>query len=153
MGVPLNIDWQQILLHLFNFVLLAGGLYFLLYAPVRNFMEKRTGDIAAKEKAAAEKEANAAALEAEYSRRLDEAKAEAEKTRAAAALEAEKEASAILADAKRQKERMLADARDAAAHEKERMIEDARGEIANLAVEATAKLLSEREAAEEAHHA
>ena len=26
MGVPLNIDWQQILLHLFNFVLLAGGL-------------------------------------------------------------------------------------------------------------------------------
>ena len=129
MGVPLNIDWQQILLHLFNFVLLAGGLYFLLYAPVRNFMEKRTGDIAAKEKAAAEKEANAAALEAE------------------------KEASAILADAKRQKERMLADARDAAAHEKERMIEDARGEIANLAVEATAKLLREREAAEEAHHA
>ncbi len=81
MGVPLNIDWQQILLHLFNFVLLAGGLYFLLYAPVRNFMEKRTGDIAAKEKVAAEKEANAAALEAEYSRRLDEAKAEAEKKR------------------------------------------------------------------------
>ena len=57
MGVPLNIDWQQILLHLFNFVLLAGGLYFLLYAPVRNFMERRTGDIAAKEKAAAEKAA------------------------------------------------------------------------------------------------
>ena len=52
MGVPLNIDWQQILLHLFNFVLLAGGLYFLLYAPVRNFMEKRAGDIAAKEKTA-----------------------------------------------------------------------------------------------------
>ena len=51
MGVPLNIDWQQILLHLFNFVLLAGGLYFLLYAPVRNFMEKRAGDIAAKEAA------------------------------------------------------------------------------------------------------
>ena len=83
MGVPLNIDWQQILLHLFNFVLLAGGLYFLLYAPVRNFMEKRAGDIAAKEKTAAEKEANAAALEAEYRRLLDEAKAEADNLRAA----------------------------------------------------------------------
>ena len=67
--------------------------------------------------------------------------------------EVKKEASAILADAKRQKERILADARDAAAHEKERMIEDARGEIADLAVEATAKLLREREAAEEARHA
>ena len=72
---------------------------------------------------------------------------------AAAVTEAEKEASAILADAKRQKERILADARDAAAHEKEKMIEDARGEIANLAVEATAKLLREHEAAEEARHA
>ena len=30
MGVPLNIDWQQILLHLLNFVILAGGLYLLI---------------------------------------------------------------------------------------------------------------------------
>ena len=30
MGVPLNIDWQQILLHAFNLVILAGGLYLLL---------------------------------------------------------------------------------------------------------------------------
>lgn len=41
MGVPLNIDWQQILLHLFNFLILAGGLYLLLYKPVKAFMEKR----------------------------------------------------------------------------------------------------------------
>lgn len=31
MNIPLNIDWQQILLHLFNFAILAGGLYLLLY--------------------------------------------------------------------------------------------------------------------------
>ena len=41
MNIPLNIDWQQILLHLFNFVLLAGGLYLLLYRPVKDFMKKR----------------------------------------------------------------------------------------------------------------
>ena len=29
MNIPLNIDWQQILLHLLNFVILAGGLYLL----------------------------------------------------------------------------------------------------------------------------
>ena len=40
--MPLNIDWQQILLHLFNFVILFGMLYFLLYAPVKKFMDKRT---------------------------------------------------------------------------------------------------------------
>ena len=40
-GVPLNIDWQQILLHLFNFTILFGALYILLYKPVRDFMENR----------------------------------------------------------------------------------------------------------------
>ena len=41
MGIPLNIDWQQILLHVFNFVILVGGLYFLLYNPIRKFIAKR----------------------------------------------------------------------------------------------------------------
>ena len=39
--MPLNIDWQQILLHLLNFVILFAGLWLLLYKPVRNFMQKR----------------------------------------------------------------------------------------------------------------
>ena len=29
MNIPLNIDWQQILLHFFNFSILVGGLYLL----------------------------------------------------------------------------------------------------------------------------
>ena len=41
MGIPLNIDWQHILLHVFNFVILVGGLYFLLYNPIRKFIAKR----------------------------------------------------------------------------------------------------------------
>ncbi len=41
MNIPLNIDWQQILLHLFNFVILIAGLYILLYKPVKNFMAQR----------------------------------------------------------------------------------------------------------------
>lgn len=41
MSIPLNIDYQQILLHLFNFSILAGGLYLLLYRPVKQFMERR----------------------------------------------------------------------------------------------------------------
>ncbi len=40
-GIPLNLDWQQILLHLLNFVILFAILYFLLYKPVKNFIEKR----------------------------------------------------------------------------------------------------------------
>ena len=39
--MPLHIDWQQILLHLLNFVIRFAGLWLLLYKPVRNFMPKR----------------------------------------------------------------------------------------------------------------
>ena len=39
--MPLNIDFQQIFLHLFNFIILALGLYLLLYRPVVAFMDKR----------------------------------------------------------------------------------------------------------------
>ena len=39
-GIPLNIDWRQILLHLLNLVILFLILYFLLYNPVKKFMEK-----------------------------------------------------------------------------------------------------------------
>ena len=41
MNLPLNIDFQQILLHLFNFAILGFGLYILLYKPVKDFLEKR----------------------------------------------------------------------------------------------------------------
>ena len=47
--MPLNIDWQQILLHLLNFLILAVGLYFILYKPVKKFMKKREVDYAARE--------------------------------------------------------------------------------------------------------
>ena len=39
--MPLNIDWQQILLHLLNFVILFAGLWLLLYKPVKKFMNGR----------------------------------------------------------------------------------------------------------------
>ena len=61
MNIPLNIDWQQIILHLLNFAILAGGLYFLLYRPVRKFMDQR--------------EEHYRQMENEAQQRLDQAKA------------------------------------------------------------------------------
>ena len=55
MEIPLNVDWQQILLHLFNFIILFGGLWLLLYKPVKNFMAKREAYYKDMDKAAAEK--------------------------------------------------------------------------------------------------
>ncbi|MEI3140314.1 MAG: ATP synthase F0 subunit B [Lawsonibacter sp.] len=60
MNIPLNIHWQQIILHLLNFAILAGGLYFLLYRPVRKFMDQR--------------EEHYRQMETEAQQRLDQAK-------------------------------------------------------------------------------
>ena len=42
--MPLNIDLKKILLHMFNFVLLFGIAYFLLYSPIKKFMDKRAAE-------------------------------------------------------------------------------------------------------------
>ena len=39
--MPLNIDFLQVLLHMLNIVILAGGLTYLLYNPIINFLDQR----------------------------------------------------------------------------------------------------------------
>ena len=68
-NIPLNIDWQQILLHLFNFSILVGGLYLLLFKPVKNFMDKRTKHYQDMESAAVEREKATAEMEAAMQQR------------------------------------------------------------------------------------
>ncbi|MBD5471169.1 MAG: ATP synthase F0 subunit B [Lachnospiraceae bacterium] len=141
MNIPLNIDWQQILLHLFNFAILAGGLYFLLYKPVKSFMDQRIAYYAGMEKEAADKIEQAKAQEQEYQKRLENADLEISRKKEQAAKDAEKIAATILDDANKQKEHILEEAQKAAAHEKEKMIQDAKEEIVGLAMAATVKML------------
>ena len=90
MNIPLNIDWQQILLHFFNFSILVGGLYLLLFKPVKSFMAKREKHYADMESAAQEREKSTADLEAAMKQREAEFDAALEEKRAAAAKEAER---------------------------------------------------------------
>ena len=71
--MPLNINIQQILLHMFNFVLLFGILYFLLYKPVKDFMEKRKHEYEECDKRAHDDMKDAAALKADYEKKLADA--------------------------------------------------------------------------------
>ena len=144
MSLPLNIDLQQILLHMLNLVLLFGGLYLLLYKPVKKFMDER-----AQKYKTLDEQANSKLADAEVAKRLSEeklagAEADIAAKRAQAKLEAEKEAEAIIEDAKKIKKKMLADAEDAAIREKNRLINDAREESAELAVKAAEKVLTEK---------
>lgn len=114
MNIPLNIDWQQILLHFFNFSILVGGLYLLLFKPVKSFMEKREKHYADMEAAAVAREKDTEALKAAMAQREADFDAVLEEKRAAAAKEAEAFAQQQRDAAKAQADKILSDAKDAA---------------------------------------
>lgn len=84
MSIPLNIDYQQILLHLFNFSILAGGLYLLLYRPVKQFMERREAYYEDIHRQAQEDRDQAEQLKAAYQEKLAQADADIAQHRAEA---------------------------------------------------------------------
>ena len=142
MGVPLNIDWQQILLHLFNFLILAGGLYLLLYKPVKAFKEKRTAYYADMDAAAKTAKAEAEAERQQYADRLKEADAQIADMKKQAAEDAKRAADAYLEEAKTQKAALLRKAQQEAEAEKEKILAKAGAEIEELAADAIDKALA-----------
>lgn len=141
MNLPLNIDWQQILLHLFNFAILSLGLYLLLYKPVKSFMDKRTETIAKQAEDAKSKLDEAEALKLEYEKRLESADKEAADIKAKALEQAQSAADAKLTDAEKQKEKIISDAKAAAQRQKEKVLEESKQEIIELAAQMAEKVL------------
>lgn len=140
--MPLNIDWQQILLHMLNFMILATGLYLLLYNPIKKFMQNRKGHYEEIEKRTAEAEMKAKNLEEEYKIRLENAEKEislrsAEESKRLAAESEEK-----IKRAEEQAAKIIANARTEANRERAKILEDAQGEIADMVVSATEQLLA-----------
>ena len=128
MNIPLNIDWQQILLHFFNFSILVGGLYLLLFKPVKRFMEKR--------------EKHTEALKAAMAQREADFDAVLEEKRAAAAKEAEAFAQQQRDAAKAQADKILSDAKDAAESERQKIVAEANREAVAIAEDAMEKLMA-----------
>lgn len=142
MNIPLNIDWQQILLHFFNFSILVGGLYLLLFKPVKSFMANREKHYADMESAAVAREKDTEELKAEMAKREAAFDTELEEKRAAAAKEAEAFAQQQRDAAKAQADRILSDAKSAAENERQKIVAEANREAIAIAEEAMEKLLA-----------
>lgn len=149
--MPLNINLQQILLHMLNFVILFGALYFLLYQPVKNFMDARRAGYEKMEAAAKADLAAAEQTKEEYEARLKNADGEiaARKQEADAAMQ--RAAGEKRALAEKQAEEIIKKARENALHEREQLLAQARGEISELMGAAAEKLVlgSENDAYEQ----
>lgn len=147
MGIPLNVDWQQILLHLFNFIILAGGLWLLLYKPVKNFMEKREAHYKEIDDAANEKLAAADAEQQKYSGLIEKAQDEAAELKKKAMADADLAAKAHIANAEQEKQRIIDDARRAAQAEKNKVLQETNAQIEEMVSAAVDKLLVSTESA------
>lgn len=141
MNIPLNINWQQILLHLLNFAILAGGLYFLLYNPVKKFMAQRIAHYEDMENAARQKEEEALRLKKQYAERLHSAEQEIHDMRTSAIKSVKTQTDQQLADAARQADAIVNEAKRTADRDRTKAIQDTQKELQDLAVTATEKLL------------
>lgn len=144
--MPLNIDWQQILLHWMNLAILIGGLYFLLYKPVKQFMGKREEHYRDLDQQAQEKLQRAEQLRAEYQAKLDQAEEEIRQARAQAQQSAQASADAQLAQAEEQAQQIIVQARAEAENSRERIRRESQRELRELASAAARKLAFQPEA-------
>ncbi len=138
--MPLTIDWQQILLHWMNLAILTGGLYFLLYKPVKQFMAKREEHYRRLDEQSAKKLEEAEQVRAEYQARLDRADEEIRQARAKAQQSAQQSAEEQLAQAQEQARQIVTRARAEAEHSMERALRESQQELRRMAAKAAKKL-------------
>ena len=138
--MPLNIDWQQILLHWMNLAILTGGLYLLLYKPVKNFMAKREEHYRRMDEKAAHQLEEAERVRAEYQAKLDGVDEEIRESRAKAQRAAQQEREVQLAQARQEAHQIVARAQSEAERSRDRVMRDSERELRKLAVQATQKM-------------
>ncbi len=141
MNIPLNIDWQQILLHLFNFTILFGVLYFLLYSPVKKFMESRQEYFKDMENRTKAELKNAEELKAEYQDKLKNADDEIVKLKKNAHSDVEQAAQLAIEQSKKDAEKLIKDAKANIERERNKMLSETRIEISDIVTKAVEKVV------------
>lgn len=147
-NVPLNINFTQICLHLLNFLILFAILYFVLYKPVKNFMEKRTQDYQQMDDTARDNLKASEESRVQYETKLSHADEEISEMKRKSRIEIEDNKQKQVKAAKDEADRIVGQAKKEAEREKERIIEEAQSEISEMVTEATEKLVLQQTAGE-----
>ena len=142
---PLNFDPQQVLLHWLNLAILVGGLYFILYKPVKKFIAKREEHYEDLERQADDRIAQAEQLQTQYGEKLAAADEEIHQARAKAQLAVEQSTQEQLEQARAQAEQIVAQARAQADRIKEQAVHDSQDEIRRLAETAAGRLALQKD--------
>lgn len=137
----MGITWQGIVLHLINLVILAVGLYFLLFKPVKKMIRERQEKVKKIEKENAELNEEVKELKSSSEKVLSEAKKEAAVIHENAVKVAKQKADDIMADAK-EKAKALVDRTETEMDEERRMLRsDVEKQIADVSLAVAEKVI------------
>lgn len=140
-----NLDWASIPLELvvniLNVIILFLILRFLVYRPVKNFMDQRTERIQAQMDEAEKAKQDAIALKDQYDQTLHTAKDQTEQMLLDAEKHAQQRAQQIVEQAQQEAANIVSGAKEQAAKEHERMLDGIKDEVASLSIDIAKKIL------------
>lgn len=139
--MPLGIDITQILLHMFNVVILFGGMYIILYSPVKKFMKQRDEHYKQIDESAQQKLAEAEEKNAEYEEKLKNVEAEISQQKKKASMDIATMRSNAEAEAKDAASKIIEDAKKDAENQRRAIVESAKKDITEMVEEATRKVV------------
>jgi F-type H+-transporting ATPase subunit b len=139
----LGIDAGVLIAQLINFLLLLALLTLVLYRPVTKMLRERKERIAKGLLDAELAEKRAAQAEAEYQKRLEEARREAQAILAQARENAEKERQAILARAQSEAQELRARTEQELERERREALQALHEQVADLAIDAAGRVLGQ----------
>lgn len=140
----LGIDWRLLIANTVTFFIVLWVLRRFAFKPIMNVLEQRQRLAAETVTKSKQVDAQAVALEAEKQRILQEAKTEALKIVHHAKDEGETIRTQIVNDAQAEASATVAKTKVLLERQKTEMIAQAKGELADLVVEATAKVVGEQ---------
>ncbi|NTW15817.1 MAG: F0F1 ATP synthase subunit B [Candidatus Moranbacteria bacterium] len=140
----IGIDGKLLLAQAVNFLILLAVLYRFAYKPMLSFLEKRTERIEKGLRDAEEAKRRLDEASKDKESILAEAREEARKLVEESRVSAEKRGADLVVEFERKAEKIVAEARERANEEREKLFREAKGEIAELVMATTEKVLREK---------
>lgn len=140
----LGINGKLLLAQIVNFLILLFVLYKFAYGPILKMLEERTDKIEKGLKDADESHKKLAEIVQKEKEVMAEARKEAQAIIVKAEEQAKKSKDGIAIEAKAQAEKIMQDTEKKIEEEKNKMLAEVKGEISNLVIIATEKIISQK---------
>ncbi len=137
----MEIDFAQMIFAITNFIILMIAMYFLMYKPLKQTMDKRQDKIKGEIETAEQLKADADQMKAEITAELAKSRETAQEIITRAEKTAEVQKDEIVLAARTEAQKMIDKAHAEIREEKEKVLGEIRDEAATLAMLAASKLI------------